>query len=142
MTAAQPLPRVQHQFETFRRELVRQRAEPLITIQRRGAISLNASAYAALGAPAGIELLYDPDKRRIGLRAVDPRQPHSHLVRSSTRSPAGPFVVSASAFLNFYDVDTSVALRWPAHLEDGVLCIDLRTDGMPAIARGRATNAR
>lgn len=140
MTAVQPLRTVEHHFETFRRDLVRQRGEPLVTIQRRGALSLNAAAYAALGSPAGLELLYDSGKRRIGLRAADPRLPHAHLVRASTTSPAGPFIVSATAFLNYYDVDTSVALRWPAHLDDGVLCIDLRTDGMPAAVRG-ATNA-
>jgi hypothetical protein len=131
-----------HDFQTFHRSLARHRGEPLVTIQRRGAISLNAAAFAALGSPGGIELLYDVDKRIIGLRAADPRLPHAHIVRASTKSAGGPFVISATAFLHYYDVDRSVAKRWVGFLEDDVLCIDLKTDGVPTGARGGAPRKR
>lgn len=114
-------------FESFSRHLVPSRHEPRVTLQKRGAISLNASAYRMLGAPAAVELLYDRARRVIGLRPVDREAGNAYPVRPAT-SASGPFVVSAMAFTRYYEIDTTVTRRWPVYLEDGVLCIDLRSE--------------
>ena len=123
-----------HEFETFRRPRTGGSAEPLVTIQRRGTISLNAAAYRALNSPTAVELLYDAGKRIVGLRSVDPHVSHSYLVRA-TGGGGAPYLISAAAFTRYYEIDTSMALRWVGYLDDGVLCIDLGTGGAPIPAR-------
>src|SRR5579875_1045258 len=119
------------EFESFSRRLVPSRHEPRVTLQKRGAISLNASAYRVLGTPSSVELLYDRNQRIIGLRPVDPGADNAYPVRPAT-SASGPFVVSAMAFTRYYEIDTSVTRRWPAYLEDGVLCVALTSAAPPA----------
>lgn len=118
------------QFETFTRSLVPLKREPHVTIQRRGTMSLNKSAHVALGSPAAVELLYDAGERIVGLRAVDPRADHAYMVRP-TNAANGPFAISAMAFTKFYGIVTDRSLRWPAYLDDGVLCIDLNQQATP-----------
>ena len=118
-------------FESFNRRMVPLRSVPHVTIQKRGAFSLNRSAYEALGAPDAVELLYDRDERIIGLRAAPATDADASHVRASSRSASGPWMVSAMAFTKFYDIDTSVTRRHEAYLDDDVLCVDLRKDGEP-----------
>ncbi|MDQ2959078.1 MAG: hypothetical protein M3Y42_19245 [Actinomycetota bacterium] len=118
-------------FEVFTRRLVPLKKTPLVTIQKRGTISLNKSAYAALGEPEAVELLYDRDERVIGLRPAEPTLEHAYPVRSATGKGAGPFVISAIAFTKFYDIDTGESLRWQAQLIENVLCIDLDSTATP-----------
>jgi hypothetical protein len=113
-------------FETFKKSLIPLRQDPRVTVQRRGTITINAAAYVALGSPEAVELLFDRQAMVLGLRGVEPSVPHAAFVRPSARTGNGPFVISAMAFLKFYGIDTSVARRWPARLDRGVLCVDLR----------------
>ncbi|MGI8760073.1 MAG: hypothetical protein ACR2LF_01955 [Jatrophihabitantaceae bacterium] len=112
-------------FESFSRRMLSLKSEPHVTIQRRGAISLNAAALASLGAPASVELLYDRGQAIIGLRPVESRAENAYHVRRASRSPNGPWIISAMAFVKFYDIDTSVTRRCPAVLDGGVLCVNL-----------------
>ncbi|PZS30726.1 MAG: hypothetical protein DLM58_13160 [Pseudonocardiales bacterium] len=125
-------------FETFRKPLVALKREPTITIQKRGTMSLNKAAQVALGSPAAVELLFDAARRIVGLRRVDPRADHAYPVRSSTGMENGPFVVSAMAFLHFYDIQQPESLRWSAYVCDGVLCVDLDAEAV-AVTSNRAT---
>lgn len=107
------------------------RAVPHVTIQKRGTLSLNRSAFDALGAPDAVELLYDRDARIVGLRAAPVTSDDASLVRATSKVGRGPWVVSAMAFTKFYEIDISTTLRHEAYLEDGVLCVDLRRSGVP-----------
>jgi hypothetical protein len=118
-------------FETFSRRMMPLKAEPHVTIQRRGTISLNRSSFAALGSPDAVELLYDRGQRIVGLRPVAARAANAYHVRPSSSAPGSPLVISAMAFTKFYDIDTSLTRRFDAYLEDGVLCVDLKTAGLP-----------
>lgn len=124
-------------FERFSSEAVSLRRDPWVTLQKRGVISLNRSAYATLIDPYAVELLYDADRQIVGLRKVDVRHPGARFVRSPTGKIAGPFVVSASAFLRHYALKLEVSRRWSAYLEDETLCIDLQTEGV-AVTSNRA----
>lgn len=125
-------------FESFNRRMVPLKSVPHVTIQKRGTLSLNRSAYVALESPDAVELLYDRDERVIGLRPVPASDKDASHVRASAPSDRGPWVVSAMAFTKFYDIDTSTTMRWEAYLDDGVLCVDLRTEGVPVTSNRAA----
>ncbi len=118
-------------FEVFTRRLVPLKKTPLVTIQKRGTITLNKSAYSALGEPDAVELLYDRDERIVGLRPVEASLEHAYPVRPTISRGSGSYVISALAFTAFYDIDTEQPRRWHAHLVDDVLCIDLDSAGTP-----------
>ncbi len=126
-------------FESFSRRLLPLRSEPHVTIQRRGSMSLNQSAHAAIGSPDSVELLYDRQLAIIGLRAIDAGAENAYVVRRSSRSAGGPWVVSAMAFTKFYGIDTSTTLRWAAYVENGVLCVNLRQPPTPLAAAPPST---
>jgi hypothetical protein len=118
-------------FEVFTKALVPLKREPTVTIQKNGAISLNKAAQVALGCPGAVELLYDESARTVGLRRVGADADHAYALRSSRGNGLSPFVISAMAFLHFYDIDVAVSRRWSAYLYDDVLCIDLDGESVP-----------
>ncbi len=115
-------------FETFTKRLVPLGKRPYLTIQKRGIISLNQAAFLALGSPETVELLFDAHQRILGLRAVDAMIEHAYPVRR-VGIGATSYVIAARAFTKHYRIDTAVSRRWPATLDTGVLCIDLKTQG-------------
>lgn len=129
------------QFETFKKGLVPLKREPQVTIQRHGTLSLNMSAYVALGSPDAVELLYDAEERIVGLRPVDPRADHAYMVRPSTSQTSRRFAISAMAFTRFYDIDTTQSRRWAAYVDDGVLCVSLNDISTP-VTSNRARGPR
>jgi hypothetical protein len=135
--AAGRSPRRMAQFDRFSRDLVALKRDPLVTIQKRGTISLNRSAYVLVGSPSAVELLYDTQNQIVGLRQSDPRGRDAKQVRSPTGKDLGPFVISAMAYIRFYDIRIDGSRRWSAYLDDGVLCIDLRAPGL-AVSSNRA----
>jgi hypothetical protein len=127
-------------FETFSRSLLQLKAEPQITILRRGTMSLNRSAYAALGSPGAVELLFDARERIVGLRPIDPRAKNAYIVRQPAGGGKGPFVITAMAFTKFYNIDTTQSLRRNAFLDEGVLCMSMDEVGTPVTSnRARTT---
>jgi hypothetical protein len=119
-------------FETFKRQRLKPGAEPLVTIQKKGVLSLNRAAYEALGNPQAVELLYDRDSRRIGFRKVESSLEHAYALR--TFGKGGTWLVSGTAFTNYYEIDTSVPTRRTGRMEDGVLVLDLNDPGTPALS--------
>jgi hypothetical protein len=99
-----------------------------VTIQKRGTISMNRAAYVALDSPDTVELLYDLADRVVGLRAVDHLVEHAYPVRS-VGADGSSYLIAGTAFTKYYGIDTEVSRRWPAELQDGVLCVDLKEDG-------------
>lgn len=114
-------------FEVFTPQATTAAGQAYVSIQRNGIISLNRSAYALLGEPAAVELLFDREHQRVGLRAADPSLGHAPRVRPSRSS----VVVSAARFTHHYDIDTTVGRRWPAAMEDDVLVFDV---SQPSVA--------
>lgn len=102
--------------------------EPAVTIQKRGALSLNTAAYEALGSPKHVALLYDRDEQLMGMRKVNATTPHAYVVRGVGNNQA-THVVSGKAFLSYYEIPRDVARRWTAKVEDDVLVIDLKQPG-------------
>jgi len=99
---------------------------------------MNAPAHAALGSPEAVELLFDREDRRIGIRAVDPSTEHAYLVRPLGRSSS--WLVSGRAFTVYYGIPTEVAHRWVARMDEGMLIVDLKEPG--AEVTGHRTSER
>ncbi|MFF0575262.1 hypothetical protein [Streptosporangium saharense] len=112
-------------FETFTRRMVPLAKQPSVTIQKRGTMSLNAAAYAALGEPEAVELLYDRDERIVGFRAAPRGAEHAYPLRAQT----GTYIVSGTAFTKYYRIDTTISRRWVGYLDEDVLCVDLGQPG-------------
>jgi hypothetical protein len=83
--------------------------QPFVTIQKKGVISLNRAAFEALESPESVELLYDHDECRVALRKGDPSVEHTYHVRAPVQNHA-TWVISCSAFVNYYEIDASVSV--------------------------------
>lgn len=117
------------EFETFKRRMVPLVKKPFVTIQKRGTMSFNKAAHVALGSPEAVELLYDKADNVMGIRSVDPSAAHAYPMRPQGNKSEGPFIVSGAAFMKYYGVKTEVARRFYAEIEEGVLIIDLNSEG-------------
>ena len=125
-------------FEVFQGQRVRVTDEPTITIQKRGNISLNLPAYEALGSPDHVELLYDRERKLMGIRkTTDSKSQSAYVVRSVTprnNRPPSSYVLSGIAFAAYYGIPVESAHRWTAQEEDGMLVIDLNTPGLTVVS--------
>ncbi|MDN5757425.1 MAG: hypothetical protein L0H59_02660 [Tomitella sp.] len=91
-----------------------------------------------MGTPEHVELLYDPVDRRVGIRAAAHDAPHSYIARRPSKgADTGPVMIAGRAFTGFYDIDVTVTRRFPAHMDDDVLCFDLDTGTRIVGNRGR-----
>jgi hypothetical protein len=118
-------------FEIYRRQRARPDAEPLIAIQRKGILALNHAAYEALGSPESVELLYDREGSRIGLRKTAATTAHAYKVRAQRGGRW--WFVSGFAFLRHYGISLCTSLRLPARVEPGanVLAVTIPQHGDP-----------
>lgn len=112
-------------FEVFDKRMAPLAKAPSVTIQKRGIFSINKAAHKLIGEPASVELLFDKDNQVVALRESD--QPHAYTVRpQSARKDTGQVIMSATAFTQFYDIDTTISRRYKPYEQDGMLCIDLK----------------
>src|SRR5665811_946221 len=117
-------------FKVFEKGSAPVATVPSVTIQKRGLISLNRAAFDLIGAPGAMELLWDEERRVIGLRAAPIDKPNAYPARPQTsKTGRGPVMIAGSLFTRFIGVDTSDAHRWVPTLEGEILCIDLNTPG-------------
>lgn len=100
-----------------------------MTIQKRGVISLNKAAYDLIDNAETVELLYDRERQVMAVRATDDSPPHAYAVRSASKRGPGQAVIPATAFTAHYGIDTTATRRWKPFVEDGMLCVDLATEG-------------
>lgn len=129
-------------FETFKKRMVPLKKAPYVTIQKRGTMSFNAAAHAALGQPEAVELLYDPSEKIIGVRKVDPAVEHAYPLRSPSQAERS-FILSGTAFMRYYELDAEVSTRRSAYMDGDVLCIDLKDAGTVVTSnRNKAARTR
>lgn len=121
-------------FELFDKRLVPVSKAPSITIQKRGILSINKVAHDMIGAADTVELLYDREERIIAIRPTDGQSPHAYSIRPQSQRGTGQAILSATAFTQYYEIDTTVSRRWVPYESEGMLCIDLK--GQSAEIRG------
>lgn len=131
----------QFNFEVFDKRTTPLVKRPEVTIQTKGMLSMNASAYHALGTPKAVELLYDRGQRVVGMRPVEPEAPHAYPIRGV--KSGSTYMVSGRAFFGYYDISTERPVRREAAIVEGVLIIDLKQPGRDATSnRNRAKRLR
>lgn len=111
-------------FEVFDKRNAPLAKAPSVTIQKKGIFSINRAAHNLVGAPDTVELLFDRDAEVIAMKPSD--EAHAYAIRPQTTSDTGQVILSATAFTQFFDIDTSVSRRYKPFEQDGMLCIDLR----------------
>jgi len=121
-------------FQVFDKRAVALAGAPTVTFQRTGTISLNAAAFHAMGGPAFVELLYDPDEKVVGLRPLATRLPHAYPVGATRQGRT--YRVAGHAFARLCGIPGAVSTRYAAELAGGVLCVDLTRQGT-VVARTR-----
>ncbi len=110
----------------------------MVTIQRKGPISLNKIAFHAMGEPSFVELLYDPDERIVGFRSLKERRPHAYPVR--VQGKGSTFLISGHAFVKLYGIPNEVSTRYVAEMFGDVLGVDLKQRG--TVVRGNRTGRK
>ncbi|WP_144721717.1 hypothetical protein [Agrococcus jejuensis] len=126
-------------FEVFDKRMAPLAKAPSITIQKKGIFSINRAAHKLIGEPETVELLFDKDAKIIAMKPSS--ESHAYNIRpQASSSENGQMILSASAFTQFYDVDTEVSRRYKPYEQDGMLCIDLR--GPSVAVKGNRTKQK
>lgn len=115
-------------FETFKRNSMPSTGEPAVTIQKRGALSLNTAAFEAIGSPKHVVLRYDRENELMGIQKASGATPHAYAIRGVGNNEATR-VVSGKAFLSYYGISRDTARRWIATVRGDMLVIDLKQPG-------------
>jgi hypothetical protein len=127
-------------FEVFKKSSAPVPSVPSVTIQKRGLISLNRAAYELIHTPEAVELLWDAERRVIGMRPATLENPDAYPARpQNLKSNRGPILVAGNLFTRYIGLDTSLAKRWVPHVEDDILIIDLTIEGQPVSSNRRGT---
>lgn len=111
-------------FEVFDKRMAPLAKAPSVTIQKRGIFSINKAAHKLIGEPESVELLFDKDAQIIAMRRSN--ESHAYVIRPQTAREAGQVILSATAFTQYFDIDTNVSRRFKPYVQDEMLCIDLR----------------
>jgi len=93
-------------FEEFARSSSREgrRETPMFTLQARGLLSFNHTAFQALGRPEAVTLLYDPEEHIVALRLALAANPDAYRVRKQPNAQS--YLVGAQAFTAHYAIAT------------------------------------
>ena len=122
-------------FEVFDKRMAPLAKAPSITMQRRGIFSINTAAHKLIGEPESVELLFDKEAQVIAMRRSN--ESHAYVIRKQTARDAGQVILSATAFTQYFDIDTSVSRRFKPYVDADMLCIDLK--GPSTEVRGNRT---
>ncbi|MCE0459637.1 hypothetical protein [Curtobacterium flaccumfaciens] len=120
-------------FELFDKRNAPLAKAPSVTIQKRGIFSISKAAHKLIGETATVELLFDKENQIIAMRPSEP-SPHAYAIRAQSERAGAQVVLSATAFTQYYNIDTTVSRRYEPYMADDMLCINLA--GPSAIVRG------
>lgn len=129
-------------FEVFKKGSAPVSTVPSVTIQKRGLLSLNKTAALMLDAdrnavPEAVELLWDSDRRVIGIRSAPITNPNAYPLRPQGQKASGPFLIAGTMFTKYIGIDTSAARRWVPKLENEILIVDLNAEAGMVAGPGR-----
>ncbi len=129
------------EWEVFKRNRSPAIKAPAVTLMQRGQLSINDAAFAELGSPKAVELMYSRPDRLIGIQAVDPAEPHAYIPRTAAKNQGhGPYIVSGAAFFSHFAIEVGQTTRHAVTVKDGVLLIDLNKPGI-TVTVGENTRA-
>lgn len=97
--------------------------KPAIGIQKNGRISWNLGTQQALGSPEYVELLYDPQKKKLGLRKVESEDLDTFPVRQAGKQRT--WGISALGALRSIGIEVDKAYRVFAEIEGDIAAISV-----------------
>ena len=93
---------------------------PAVTVQKKGIISLNDSAFQLIDSPEAVELLWDPDRKAIAIRPSELANFNAYPTRRmQIKSGRGPVLIAGTLFTQYIGMSTEEARRWVPEVEDG-----------------------
>ncbi|HEY2295721.1 MAG TPA: hypothetical protein VGM86_33880 [Thermoanaerobaculia bacterium] len=120
-------------FEVFSKRSAGKMKQPTITVQKRGTLSVNASAAAFLNGgempekELPVELLFDRELMVLGLRRA--QSEHGSVYNLRKQSASDSFLLAGKAFTAYYGIPTGEARRYLAKdFGDGILGAELGGD--------------
>lgn len=132
-------------LERYEGPLRARRPDSSATLQPSGKVSLSEQAAGNMGRSAGvaipeaIELYFDRERQVVGMRAVPRGTAHSYAARKQKHGAT--VVFAAQSFFNHYEIDLGgVSRRFPAYMEEDILCVDL--NGTSEVITGPRTLQR
>jgi hypothetical protein len=102
---------------------------PTVTMQASGGMGLNDKAYELLGSPKAVQLYYERESRKIGIKATDEHDRYGFPVRQSGETS---MTVTARSFCMYYGINVDVTAKFRADVEDDMLVFAL---GAEPVAR-------
>jgi hypothetical protein len=114
-------------FEVFSHQGNKAVGEPRVTVSKNGLLSVNTLCRQRFLKDAeAVQLLFDPDTRRIGIKPVAKDAEHAYAFRQG--KPGGGGQISGSAFLKHYDIAHAKTKAYPAEWDEiaGAVVIKLR----------------
>lgn len=95
------------------------------TINPRGIIAFDSDAFRLMGEPEAVCLMFEPNRKLIGIKPLHSDQPHAVMVHMRHVSQR---VVRSLTFLRKHGITVTetIEFRYP-YIENGALILDLRT---------------
>lgn len=108
-------------WEVFEKVSYRE-AEMAVSIYKSGQVALTKAVCDAIGSEY-VELLFNRDLNKIGIRPSNESSPNAHKMRKPKRQTSK--MVGASAFLKYYQLESIKSHKYPATKEDEMVVVDL-----------------
>ena len=107
-----------------------------VTLNRVGKIALSRTTHERFGAPAAVQILYDPLNALLALRPVKLEEQHANPVRKHGAS--GGKIIRAYRLLTEFGIKPAetVEFQEPKIDNDGQLVLDLRKVRVPPRSEG------
>ena len=103
----------------------RRSQRPRVTLNKQRTMVLNQIAYKGIGEPKAVELMFDANRKLIGLRRCDPGKKNAFFIRPSKK---GRHVsISLGSFLTHFEIKPTrtILFETPMVDADGLLTLDL-----------------
>ena len=107
-----------------------------VTLCPNRVLQMNAHAYQAFGEPMSVEMLFDGNRKMIGLRPCDPHKKNAFRFRPAGGRATKNFRVSIGAFLTHFGIrpERTVLFEEIDISSDGFLTLDMTKT--TAVSRG------
>jgi len=98
-----------------------------ITLGPNRSLQFNAHAYQAFGEPKAVEMLFDGNRKMMGLRPCDPQKKNAFTFRPAGGRATKNFRVSIGAFLTHFGIkpERTVLFEEIDISADGILTLDM-----------------
>ena len=92
-----------------------------VSLRAGGVLGVNKAADQMFGKPSAVRLMFDPERRRIGIAPTDKNDPRGWV----DEWRRGGFQIPAKRFCEHYGITPAQSTRYTPKVIEGVLIIEL-----------------